>query len=91
MIDLETLVLLIFVAVLTLVITTYMELKKKLKKPEYVTRELLECTSCGYKLEHDHEPGDFISMFKGECPRCGSLMRIKAIYSVEKKTLIPPQ
>ncbi len=82
--DLETIVLLITISVLTLLIMTLMELRKQPKKPEYETIELLECIQCRYRLERPFEPGDFISMYKGKCPKCGSPLRIKAIYNVEK-------
>lgn len=83
--DLETLVLLILIAVITLLVSTMMELRKKPKKPEYETRELLQCIKCKYKVEKTYEPGDFIPMYKGKCPKCGSPLRIIAIYNVEKK------
>jgi len=84
MIDLETLIILIVTATIMLIILTYLEFRKKPKKPEYITKELLECIKCNYRLEQDFEPGDFISMYKRKCPRCGGLMKIKAIYAVEK-------
>lgn len=83
-IDLQTIVLVIILTIIILLITTYTELKKKPKKPEYETKELLECIKCKYRLIQDFEPGDFISMYKNKCPKCGELMKIKAIYNVEK-------
>lgn len=85
----STLTLLILIALTALIVSTYMELRKKPKKPEYITRELLECTNCKYRLETDYEAGDFISLYKRACPKCGSPMKIIAIYNIEKKNLIP--
>lgn len=83
-IDLETIILVIVISIIILLITTYSELKKKPKKPEYETKELLECVKCKYRLTLDFEPGDFVSMYKNKCPKCGDRMKIKAIYNVEK-------
>ncbi len=58
---------------------------RKPKQPEYETKELLACTKCGYTVEQDFEPGDFIGMIKGRCPKCGAPMAVRAIYEVEKK------
>lgn len=87
--DLDTFIVLIGVAVVILLISLYMEMKRKPRKPEYVTRELLECTKCRYRVERDFEPGDFISMYKDNCPKCGSLMKVIAIYRVEEKIKTP--
>lgn len=82
--DLETLVLVIIISVITLLVITIIELRKHPKKPEYETLELLECTHCKYRVEQLFEPGDFISMYKGKCPKCNAPLKIKAIYSIEK-------
>jgi len=68
----------------TLLAYIFLESRRKPQKKEYITKELLICTKCGFQLETNHEPGDFISMIKGKCPKCGSAMKIKAIYAVEK-------
>ncbi len=83
-IDLETLAVLILISIVTLIITTYLELRRRPSKPEYVTKEIVECIKCRYRIEQNFEPGDFISMYKGKCPKCHSPMKIKAIYRVEK-------
>jgi len=81
----DLLVLLIVLTAATLLAMTLMELKKRPKKPEYETRELLECVNCKYRIEAPFEPGDFITMRKGKCPKCGTQLKIIAIYDVEKK------
>ncbi len=62
-----------------------MESMRKPKEPEYETMEILECPKCGYTVTKEFEPGDFIGMIKGKCPKCGTPLIIKAIYEVEKK------
>jgi hypothetical protein len=37
-------------------------------------------------VEKEFEPGDFIGMVKGKCPKCDGPMIVKAIYDVAKKT-----
>ncbi len=67
-----------------LLIYLFLESRRKPQKKEYITKELLVCTKCGFQLETSYEPGDFISMIRSKCPKCGSPMKIKAIYAVEK-------
>lgn len=56
-------------------------------RAEYVTRELLTCVKCNYRVEKDYEPGDFIGLLKGPCPNCGGNLKVRGIYAVEKKKL----
>jgi len=83
--DPSTVIAVILAIVLALLVTMVRELRRKPRKPEYETVELLECSKCGYKVELLFEPGDFISMNKGKCPKCNTPLRITAIYNVEKK------
>lgn len=78
----------VIVATLFLLIVFYLIYDSYLKKKreestKYVTREVLICLNCNYKVEKDFEPGDFIGLVKGKCPRCGGGMKIKGIFSVE--------
>ncbi|MEM0380627.1 MAG: hypothetical protein QXX35_03275 [Desulfurococcaceae archaeon] len=84
LINFETIILIIVLTILLLLLTTYSELKRKPRKPEYETKEILECTKCRHRVLEDFEPGDFISMYKNKCPKCGGLMKVKAIYCIEK-------
>ncbi|MEM0355530.1 MAG: hypothetical protein QXO78_02125 [Desulfurococcaceae archaeon] len=84
-IDNNTIIMIILFAIL-LIITVISEFRKRSRLVEYVTRELVECSICKYSYEEEYEPGDFISMIKGTCPKCGKgVLKIRAIYSVEKK------
>ncbi len=83
--SIENLIIIIVITAVFLLITALMEFRKKSHKPEYITKELLECIKCRYTVVRDFEPGDFIPMYKGKCPKCGSPMKIKAIYNIEKK------
>lgn len=77
--NLEILAFILFLALLL-----YMLLSNYFKKREdtsSTTKELLVCPNCNYSVEVDFEPGDFIGLIKGQCPRCSSKMRIKGIYS----------
>ncbi|ABN69994.1 hypothetical protein Smar_0894 [Staphylothermus marinus F1] len=82
--DINTILYTTLIGAIIMAIYLYMEARRKPKKPEYKTIEILECTKCGYKIEKEYEPGDFIGMIKGKCPKCNSPMKIKAIYAVEK-------
>ncbi len=83
-IDYNTLMYTTLLVAIILTAYLFMETRKKPKKPEYITKELLVCTKCGYQLETEYEPGDFIGMIKHKCPKCGAPMKIKAIYAIEK-------
>jgi hypothetical protein len=63
---------------------------KKPKKKEYVTRELLKCVKCGFSVEKEFEPGDFIGLVKDKCPKCGGDLRVEGVYSVEKEKILKP-
>jgi rRNA maturation endonuclease Nob1 len=76
------------ILVIILIVYMFMETKRKPARIEYVTRELLVCYSCGFQVERDHEPGDFIGLVKGKCPRCGGDLKIKGIYSVDKSKIL---
>ncbi len=47
----------------------------------------LECTNCGWKLEREFREGDFVGRISpnDKCPKCGSPMRIMAIYTRVKE------
>lgn len=72
------------IVAIILLLYLFLETRRKPRRKEYITKELLVCTKCEFQLETNYEPGDFISMIKGKCPKCNSAMRIKAIYAVEK-------
>lgn len=77
-----------YIAIVSAIVITvyfFMESIRKPGEPETETRELLVCGKCDYKVETRFEPGDFIGMIKGECPKCGSHLKIKAIYDVVKE------
>ncbi|AFK50680.1 hypothetical protein TCELL_0255 [Thermogladius calderae 1633] len=80
----------LFMIVLTvlLIVYMYLETRKRPTRTEYVTRELLVCEGCGFQVERDFEPGDFIGLVKGKCPRCGRELKIKGIYSVDKSKVL---
>lgn len=78
--------------VVALIVYLYLESRpKKPQREEYVTRVLLKCTSCGYRIERDFEAGDFIGLEKGKCPKCGGATKITGIYAVEKSKVLKPQ
>jgi len=83
-IDIQNIILIIafIIIVIYLIYDSY---ARKPRKRVQVVRELLVCTSCKFTVEKDFEPGDFIGMIKGKCPSCGSNLKVKAIYAVEKK------
>lgn len=83
-IDADTILYTALIGAVVMAIYLYIETRRKPRKPEYKTVELLECTKCKYKVEKEHKPGDFIGMIKGKCPKCTSPMKIIAIYAVEK-------
>jgi len=78
--------------VIALIIYMYLESRpKKQQREEYVTRVLLQCLNCSYRLERDFEAGDFIGLEKGKCPKCGGSLKVIGIYSVEKSKILKPQ
>ncbi|AFL67211.1 hypothetical protein Desfe_1345 [Desulfurococcus amylolyticus DSM 16532] len=92
-IDLNTLSNIILV-ILMVILIVYLYLESRPKKPpreEYVTRVLIQCSSCEYRLEKDFEAGDFIGLDKGKCPKCGGIVKIRGIYAVEKSKILKPQ
>lgn len=82
----EYLVLLVLL-LLMLIYLVYESYSKRLRKPIYAIRELLVCNKCNYRIEKDFEPGDFIGLIKGKCPRCGGELKLRGIYAVEQQTL----
>jgi len=74
----------ILILIIYLVYDTY---ARRPKKTEKIIRERLVCTKCGYVVEREFEPGDFIGLVKGKCPSCGGDLKIKAIYAIEKEKL----
>jgi len=84
--SLEAIAAALFLLVILYFIYDYYLKKKREESTKYVTRELLMCLNCNYRVEQDFEPGDFIGLVKGRCPNCGGLMKIKAIFSVETST-----
>ncbi|MEM1695667.1 MAG: hypothetical protein QXS14_01795 [Desulfurococcaceae archaeon] len=63
---------------------------RRRRRPEYMIRELLVCVNCNYRVEKDHEAGDFIGLIKDTCPKCGGDLKIRGIYAVEKKQIFKP-
>ena len=86
--NIDTIIYTLIITTIVMVIYLYMELRKKLQKPEYDTKTLLKCPKCGYQIEKNYELGEFIGMVKGKCSKCNTPMKIIAIYVVEK-TLKP--
>lgn len=78
--------LVVIVLSLTLAYYLYEAFKVRKTRVEYVTRELLVCTKCNYRVEKDYEAGDFVGLLKGTCPKCGGSMKIRGIYAVEKQS-----
>lgn len=74
----------VIISLVLVLIQLWIESRKKPLEKEYATKTLLKCIKCGYTLERDFEPGDFITMIKYKCPKCGNPMRIEAIYAIEK-------
>ncbi len=81
--DQNTMLILTIIALAILIIQLYMEYRRKPKQAKYIPKELVKCRKCGYEIERDYEPGDFISLVKGKCPKCGGELIVKAIYSVK--------
>ncbi len=56
----------------------------KLSKP--IIKTELICVRCGFKYVRNFKEDDFISKTTGEkCERCGGILRIYRIYSMEEK------
>jgi len=55
----------------------------KLKLAE--VRRLIGCESCGVETEGPFESGDHVFREVGKCPRCGGLLVIKGIYTIDSK------
>lgn len=67
----------------------YFEVRsRREKREESVTRVLLQCVNCGFKLERDFEAGDYIGLERGKCPKCGGTLKIRGIYAVEKSRVL---
>ncbi len=47
----------------------------------------LECVNCGWKLEREFREGDYVGRVSpnDKCPKCGSSMRVMAIYTRVKE------
>lgn len=76
--------------ILLLIIILYLVYESYSRRPRrtlYAIRELLVCIKCNYRVEKDFEPGDFIGLIKGKCPKCGGDLKLKGIYAVEKSKL----
>lgn len=84
----ELIALIMFIAIMLYLIVEPM--LKKPKKPEYITRELVQCEKCGYREEKDYRLGDYVGLEYGKCPKCGGPTRVAGIYSVEKKKAFKP-
>ncbi|MET1101209.1 MAG: hypothetical protein ABWW69_01845 [Pyrodictiaceae archaeon] len=50
------------------------------------TITIVKCYSCGYTIERDYKPGDYIGKEDQKCPKCGAQMYVDAIYVVTMKT-----
>lgn len=81
----ESTIYLIIAVSLTILFLIYDTYRRRPRRTIYITRELLVCTKCNYRVERDAEPGDFIGLLKGKCPSCGGDLKITGIYAVEKK------
>ncbi len=83
------------IAAIGLAVYFLLETSRRPKEPETETKELLKCIKCGYTIEKEYSVGDFIGLVKDKCPKCGSPLKIIAIYDVVKKTpektLKPPK
>ena len=83
--DPTLLLIVIILGVTVILLQLYIESRRKPRELPRITRTLLKCTKCGNVLEIDYEEGDFISLVKGKCSRCGAPMKIQAIYTIEVK------
>ncbi len=83
--DYTFIIVLVTLAVLAVLLQTYLEIKKRPKEPKTITRTLLKCIKCNYREEANYEVGDFIGLLKKKCSKCGQPMKIIAIYSIEIK------
>ena len=81
--DINFIIIIIIVSLIIVLIQLFMELRRRPSPREFITKTLLKCQKCGFRVERDFEPGDFVSMTKGKCPRCGYMMYVEAIYSIE--------
>lgn len=79
--------------IILIFVLVYMALEsrvRKQRKQEFITLEFLTCIKCGYNVEKNFEPGDFIGLIKGKCPKCGGDLKVKGIYAVEKDKVLKP-
>ncbi len=78
----EDLVSLAVLAGLVAMTTTMMlfNVKKKKNEEEKKFITVVKCPKCGFTKTRDWKEGDFVGMVEGKCPKCGSLMKIHAIY-----------
>ncbi len=83
MIDNNMLVLLITAVTIALIMQLFLEAKTRRKEPKTITKTVLKCTKCGYTMETNYEPGDFITLIKGKCPKCGAPMQVYGIFDIE--------
>ncbi len=84
--DYTFIILIAVIAVVAVILQTIIELRKRPKQVRTTTKTLLECIKCGYRLEQPYTTGDFVGLVKTKCPKCGSPMKVIAVYDVELKT-----
>lgn len=53
--------------------------KSKVTREEIV--EVIGCTKCGYESMRKYEKGDYVGRIIGSCPKDGSSLIVKAIYT----------
>ncbi|RLG82600.1 MAG: hypothetical protein DRO40_07385 [Thermoprotei archaeon] len=76
----------ILISLIIILIQLWFESKKRPRAVEMETKTLVKCPKCGYSEEREFQPGDFVSAIKGKCPKCGSPIKVHAIYAIELKT-----
>ncbi|MEZ0394657.1 MAG: hypothetical protein ABWK00_06425 [Desulfurococcaceae archaeon] len=73
---------------LVLLLALFLEFNKRPRRVDFVTRELLRCSRCGFELERDYEAGDLIGSRRGTCPRCGGELVVRGIYAIDRSKLL---
>ncbi|MGC9148635.1 MAG: hypothetical protein ACP5GI_04265 [Sulfolobales archaeon] len=90
-IDFGTLLLLILIIMLVISLLPNLlkgEEKEKRQQPTKIY-SVLSCLECDYSETREFVPGDYVGKIleNRKCPKCDSLMYVKAIYAVyEEKT-----
>ncbi|WFO75661.1 hypothetical protein J4526_01910 [Desulfurococcaceae archaeon MEX13E-LK6-19] len=81
--DYNFIIILILMSLIIVLLQMWIESRRRPPTKELITKTLLKCVKCGYSIERDFEPGDFVTMVKNRCPKCGEYMRVEAIYAIE--------